>query len=415
MKLPHLLWTLTALAGLTMAITQQSVASPVIGNQTIFVEGSSRSCVIPTTHTVSIQITSIRIPTDAPWPGWLKRVKTFGVKADLIVQGPTGTSRRASFPLGTMVHALSYSGSGSILRATIDIPLLSRFRLLKGGQPYAHITIPVSLVKTDNSIQLSKLMQGLTDVTNAIAVPADLFSPGVQAFSTFVNQMFQADGNRKTVYGEAQLGFEIADSFSVCRTNQQALRAGALAEIFSAPPSWAHNPRVTGVIDINNSDDYCYYRTFNSDPNIHFSKKNGSSCPANMPQGAKTLNNPQIIFVVNQYPIPIPAKSAKVQVQSSQGFTRISKGQFSTFASKPENRAFFANHATAEDAYVRLQSILKEASVASSPLVTTLGKKPTTVGFYTPLLLKPKEQTAYALYIALKNCKLAGLDADQCN
>lgn len=409
-------WVVVAcgVAMLVACATSNSQALSLSGGQTIVIQNSYSHCVIPSQQTASITITSVRVPSDAPWPTWLKRVKAFGVKVDLNIVGPTGTSQRASFPIGALVTQIVPDNSAPIIRATLKVNVMSHYKLENKNGPYAHIDIPLTLVKTNDNRGMRALINALSKITETMTLPASLFAPGVTAFSSFVNDMFAADSKPGTVYPNAQLGFELVDDASECRANDQALRTGYEVEIFSSPQ------RGPGVIDIGNYSKYCYYTTGGNDPNILFSRKSSTGpCLQKTPASAQMLNNPQVIFVVNAYPMRAPTRSAFISlpksVAASGQLVAVSDTEWTTFVGLQPTLTTASTRPVSMADLQSLRTEVKQAAAAwKQESYVMSNPESSSKANSVALKLNAEQRRTFALAMALRNCALAGLNVKDC-
>src|ERR1700691_4543743 len=208
---------------ITAIISAAHAENALSGGQTILIQNSRSSCIVPSQSAVSITITSVRVPSDAPWPTWLKKAKGVGAKVDLNITGPSGTSEHASFPVGKLVSQLFPNNTKPIIRATLNIAVLSKYRLANSEGNYARIDMPLTLVKIDDNSGMKSLIQSLSKISQSIKIPPSPFETGVQAFGTLVSDLFTANSSSKDEYPNAVLGFELIDDESECTTNEQAL------------------------------------------------------------------------------------------------------------------------------------------------------------------------------------------------
>lgn len=371
------------------------------GGQTVSIQNSRSLCIVPSKDSVSITITSVRVPSSAPWPTWLKNTKAFGAKVDLAVDGPSGTGKRASFPIGKMVTQIRADNSAPTIRATLNVPVLTKYKLADNDGNFSHIEMPLTLVQVEDNQGMKSLFDALSKITNGIKLPISPFEPGVRAFGSFVSDIFTASTSSGSAYPHAILGFELADNDEGCEDNPQALRSGAQAQIFTSPHSG------TGIIDIGAYTKYCYYATQEADPNISFIDKPSSGvCPATAPVAIGILNNPQVVFVVNRYPINPIVKPASLNIAPELAVTQrignISSSVFSAFANNTQKDFKVSERTITLGDFASL----KEKISISTRLGRQADKAPQ---------LSPAERGALSLTEAIDNCKMVGLDVNNCN
>jgi len=288
-----------------------------------------------------------------------------------------------------------------ILRGTVNISVLSKYKLSGPSGSFSHIDMPLTLARIDNNAGMKALFDGLTQIAKIAPFPAEPFQAVTEALSTLTADIFKANNNKSDAYPSAILGYELVDDVSECSENPQALRTGAQAQIFSGPE------KIDGVIDIGKYNNYCYYATVGSDPNIVYAPAPGDGmCPATQPAKTTLLLNPQIIFVVNAYPINKITKPAAVAISPTAtiAVSDISKNkssEFSEFARKMQNSVGIPNqYLGVKD----LSSLLgKIKAIGDHPAQTRT------------LVLSAQDRATLALSEAFRNCALVGLSADKCH
>lgn len=402
-------YLLSAYAALPLALfaslfPNTSIADPVLsGGQTIFVAGSNSKCVVPSQDAVSITVTSIRLPNvSSIWPTWLKKADQLGAKVDLSINGPTGSNDVATFPIGKTITPLIADNNAAILRGTIKIQVLTSYKLADSRGNFAHIDMPLTLARIDNNKGLDAVFSAIQQAGKSASLPASPFSPIVAGFSTLFQNVYTANTENSESFPNAIIGFDIANQASDCDNDNQMLKTGAEAQIFSAPQG------VANTIDIRQYYKYCYYSTDDVDPNIMYIPKPSSNvCQASMPNDSIELQNPQIIFVINAHPIITNNQSQSVAITHSSADAIFS-------ASNMSNVEFL-------DASKRSRIMTADgALVADKNSLTALKKKVAPLNFSSPqshasINLTPQERAALSASIALKNCKLVGLQAQECN
>lgn len=404
----HLLSASVALpiALLASVFPSASAANTTLsGGQTIFVAGSNSKCVVPSQDAVSITVTSIRLPNvSSIWPTWLKSADQLGAKVDLSINGPTGTNDVATFPIGKTIAPLTPDNNPSILRGTIKIQVLTSYKLADSRGNFAHIDMPLTLARIDNNKGLDAVFSAIQQAGKSASLPASPFSPIVAGFSTLFQNVYTANTNNLESFPNAIVGFDIANQASDCDNDNQMLKTGAEAQIFSAPQG------VANTIDISQYYKYCYYTTDDADPNIMYMPKPSTNvCPASMPNdpSVNELQNPQIIFVINAHSIATNNQSQAVAITRSNTDAILN-------ATTLSNLEFLG---ASKKSQIRTTSGIVTADKNS---LTSLQKKVSSLDLSAPqsrasIRLTPQERAALSTSIALKNCKLVGLSAQECN
>lgn len=391
-----------ALLGLSTLPSPADATSSLSGGQVIGIQQSQSTCIVPSKQSVSITITSVRVPSDAPWPTWLKKVKAIGAKVDLTITGPTGTNEKASFPIAKLVTQIAPDNAKPIIRATVNVSILTKYKLSDQSGTYAHIDMPLTLVKIDDNKGMQNLISALTKVANTVKIPASPFGAGLQAFGTLASDLFTSTTDTSTSYPNAEIGFELVDDDTQCAGNSLALRTGAQALIFTSPHAGA------GIIDIGDYGKYCFYSTGGIDPNVIYSHRSGdNSCPDAAPAGSITLNNPQIIYVVNAYPFKTSPGVTQVDVAPNVA------GAAAQIASNKGAAAAFGAFATT----AQQQASVAPQKVSTSDALSLSKKLEGGKGIGGPrrINVTANERGALVLINALNNCKLAGLSPSECN
>ncbi|WP_148669148.1 hypothetical protein [Burkholderia pyrrocinia] len=362
-------------------------------------DGSDHGCVDASKNLVSLMLVSAQLQRSQSWWSALFKSKAaLGVKFDVSIENSQGTS--FNFPRAKQLAVSSTRSDVGYL--PMRFPIMSKYPLVDDKNVvYKNTSIDLYLMSLEKGSAAFSDVMAFVDFSSALPLPPNPYITGMEYFGKFAQKIVNGSlSSGADKYPVASFSFDLAanaDQAKPATCPSTALREGVQAVVFDYKGKLSDD-----MISIADTRKYCFWYNAPTS-NIVFKARNAAQCPATMPEDAKSLGNPLVVFTVSAW--ALPNANAKPPAEMANNQTPSNVGAIPSDAS-------IANFVTTTKAHSPVNFSINPEIVKD--LFSNFTQAKTSASQRFDQALKNATPADVSAALALKRCAIVGVPPAEC-